>query len=228
MSREYRYEIKFVLNEINVTTALSWIYTHTNLQKKYEGRYVNSLYFDDLDFQSVKDNLAGISDRQKTRLRWYRNFNQIDGLALEFKNRIGRLGYKNKFSLQENKKILDLPMVNLTKNIADILSNEVSPTCFLDTFFTPILHTEYYRQYLEDNNGLRLTFDRQITFKNVLLHSTLDKFPAIPYPPVIMELKFPQELKLYVAQLLKTLPLTPKRHSKYLAGLATFGLVSYT
>ena len=92
MSCENRYEIKFILNEINVTTALKWLYTETSLCPSFSGRYVNSLYFDDTNFQAVKDNLTGISKRQKIRLRWYRNFDQVNGLALEYKNRQGRLG----------------------------------------------------------------------------------------------------------------------------------------
>ncbi|MCI5191104.1 MAG: VTC domain-containing protein [Candidatus Electrothrix sp. AS4_5] len=228
MSKEYRYEIKFILNEVSLTTALNWIYNHTNLQKKYQGRHVNSLYFDDLEFQSVRDNLAGISNRQKMRLRWYRNLNQIDGLVLEYKNRHGRLGYKNKIIIQEKKNILDLPITKLSLNIADILASKVLPMHFPDTFSTATLHTEYYREYFEDYRGLRLTFDRDITFKQVMLHASLNDMCTASYPSVIMELKFPQELKLYVAHLLKNLPLTPKRHSKYLAGLATFGIVSYT
>ena len=34
---------------------------------------VRSIYFDDVSYSSVKDNIAGIQIRMKTRLRWYQN-----------------------------------------------------------------------------------------------------------------------------------------------------------
>ena len=39
--------------------------------KKYNKRLVNSLYFDDLNFSSFKDNVDGNTHRLKTRIRWY-------------------------------------------------------------------------------------------------------------------------------------------------------------
>jgi hypothetical protein len=33
--------------------------------------YVTSIYFDDLDLLSVKDNLSGVYDRRNLRLRYY-------------------------------------------------------------------------------------------------------------------------------------------------------------
>lgn len=223
MRREYRYEIKFVLNEINLTSALNWIYTSTKLRKKFEGRYVNSLYFDDPEFGAVRDNLAGISQRQKIRLRWYRHADRINGLILEQKNRTDRYGSKNRFSVRD-KRLTERPITDINRCVERILrENMVS----VETYYAASLHIEYYRQYFEDSNGLRVTFDREITFKNIISCSTIDTLPAASYPPVVMELKFIPELKIYVAELLRTFPLTPKRHSKYLAGLATFGLVSY-
>ncbi|WLE97277.1 MAG: VTC domain-containing protein [Candidatus Electrothrix communis] len=227
MSHEYRYEIKFILNEVNVTTALNWIYTHTSLREKFSGRYVNSLYLDDPDFRAVKDNLVGISKRQKVRLRWYRNLNKISGLALEYKKREGRLGYKDKFALATANNILDQPIVEILASVECLLNDNPSLSCFTHTYYAAVLHTEYFRQYFEDCKGLRVTFDRKITFRNIIPYGKLYDFPLISYPPVIMEIKFSPELKIHVAQLLQKLPMTPKRHSKYLAGLATFGLVSY-
>jgi hypothetical protein len=221
--QEYRYEIKFVLNEINLTTALNWVYTSTKLRKKFKGRYVNSLYFDDPEFGAVRDNLAGISQRQKIRLRWYRHVNLVNGLVLEQKNRVDRYGNKNRLPIRD-KQLTERPITNINQAVGQILrDNRVS----METHYAASLHIEYYRQYFEDNNGLRLTFDREITFKNIISSQTIDTLPKVSYPPVVMELKFTPDLKNYAADLLRFLPMTPKRHSKYLAGLSTFGLAKY-
>ena len=38
---------------------------------KHPNQTINSLYFDDLKHSSVKDNLSGVANRSKYRLRWY-------------------------------------------------------------------------------------------------------------------------------------------------------------
>ncbi|WP_339138270.1 MAG: VTC domain-containing protein [Candidatus Electrothrix sp. GW3-4] len=229
MSHEYRYEIKFILNEINLTTALDWIYSHTFIREKYDGRFVNSLYLDDLYFQAVKDNLVGLSRRRKIRFRWYRDGDGIKRFALEYKNREGRLGYKEKFdlSLENRQKLLDQPICELIDSAQHLLTENPSINCLAHSYYTPVLHIEYYRQYFEDYQGVRVTFDRQVKFRSLTARGKIKEFPQITYPHIIMEIKFSPELKNYVEGILRFLPMTPKRHSKYLAGLAAFGFVSY-
>ena len=69
MNNLHRYEIKFVLNDIQLSDVDSWIASKTSMLSKFDPRIVNSLYMDDIDFSSVKDNLSGISNRKKYRLR---------------------------------------------------------------------------------------------------------------------------------------------------------------
>ena len=69
MSSDYRYEIKFVLDNSRLSDAMQWLYNETTAIKTYDNRKVNSIYFDDVGFSSVRDNLAGISQRNKLRLR---------------------------------------------------------------------------------------------------------------------------------------------------------------
>ena len=71
MNSKYRYEIKFVLNDIQLAEISAWMNAETTMIKRYSPRIINNLYFDDLDFSSVKDNLSGISNRKKYRLRNY-------------------------------------------------------------------------------------------------------------------------------------------------------------
>ena len=73
MSSDYRYEIKFVLDNSRLADAMQWLYNNTTANKSYENRVVNSIYFDDVGFSSVRDNLSGITQRNKLRLRWYVN-----------------------------------------------------------------------------------------------------------------------------------------------------------
>ena len=71
MNSDYRYEIKFVLDNSRLSDAMQWLYNETTANKIYDNRSVNSIYFDDVNFSSVRDNLAGLPQRNKFRLRWY-------------------------------------------------------------------------------------------------------------------------------------------------------------
>ena len=69
MKNDFRYEIKFVLNEREMSHALTWLSIIGT--KKFSDRSINSLYFDNLNQELARDNLAGISNRCKVRLRYY-------------------------------------------------------------------------------------------------------------------------------------------------------------
>ena len=50
MTLDYRYEIKFVLDDTKLSEAMQWLYNDTTANKTYNDRRVNSIYFDDVDF----------------------------------------------------------------------------------------------------------------------------------------------------------------------------------
>ena len=99
-----RYEIKFVIPYEQVGDVIQWLYSETKLTTSYPDRYVNSLYFDDIYYNTIHDNLAGVSNRRKLRLRWYHDNDEqvISGLVLESKIRDGRLGYKQQFKINDS------------------------------------------------------------------------------------------------------------------------------
>ena len=101
MNSDYRYEIKFVLDNASLADVMQWLYNNTTANKSYDNRMVNSIYFDDLDFSSVSDNLAGVPNRLKTRLRWYQSKkNQHTSIpVLEQKIKTGRLGMKSSVTI---------------------------------------------------------------------------------------------------------------------------------
>ena len=56
MSADFRYELKFVLDDVRAAEASHWLYFHTTARSVYPDRCVHSLYFDDVEFSSVRDN----------------------------------------------------------------------------------------------------------------------------------------------------------------------------
>ena len=219
MSSNHRYEIKYILDTVDLSNALSWIYTKTNFSELYNSRVVNSLYLDDLDFSCVKDNLSGAVSRKKTRLRWYDN-NRDSKPSLEFKFRDGRLGYKKSYLIGELEGILFDINVN---EIMTIIGNSV----IFEQYMSPTLQVCYERRYFQNLDDIRITLDTNIKFYQPTLFSKLYSSVPKAYPYAIMEIKFGTNNKYNVANIIRPTFITPKRHSKYLIGLASLGVAVY-
>jgi len=225
MSPDYRYEIKFVLDNAKLSDAMQWLYNETTAIKTYDNRLVNSIYFDDVSFSSVRDNLAGIDKRNKLRLRWYGDATKHSTPIFEVKTKNGRLGCKTTYSISSIKNSLtELSIDNIaSKTIKDLLLNNV----VFDEHLVPTLQVNYEREYYETHDGIRITIDQDVQFSDTQLHTILNENTAFPYPFKVMEIKFEPGMKDSVAKLIRSLHITPKRHSKYLIGLAMLGYAVY-
>ena len=225
----YRYEIKFSLDEIAYAEAMGWLQVNTHATKKFENRYVNSLYFDNPSYSSVRDNITGLSDRSKYRLRWYNSThspNDVISPSFEQKIRKGRLGRKEITPLTNlNENFVSLPLHQIE---SDIRLELQKTNVLFDDYYTSVLAVKYLREYFEDNEGLRITLDSKIQFLYVDgMTSRLSDCPKLYNRRYVMELKFDIKLKDYVSVLLKSLNMSPTRHSKYLIGLSKFGSILY-
>lgn len=219
-----RYEIKFVLNELEFL-EIKYFLKNINAFKSFPKRNVSSLYYETYDYSSVKDNISGVSNRKKLRLRWYdKNTNP----KLEIKNKFSRIGNKKTFSLNflNTASIDSLSVRELSRSIFDYLKKNHNES-FLLNQFVPVLKVFYEREYYETNNGLRITIDKNINFSQVSPNQTVHFHKKIKFNKRVMELKFPTELKNHVNELIKNLNVTPKRNSKFLLGMSKLGYVNY-
>ena len=161
----YRYEIKFSLDEIAYSEAMRWLQVNTHATKKYDDRYVNSLYFDNPGYSAVRDNITGLSDRSKYRLRWYNSThspNDVISPSFEQKIRKGRLGRKEITPLTNlNENFVSLPLHQIE---SDIRLELQKTNVLFDDYYTSVLAVKYLREYFEDNEGLRITLDSKIQF----------------------------------------------------------------
>lgn len=228
MNGEFRYEVKFVLNEREFTHALSWL-NAVGAKKRFLDRTVNSLYFDNIAQEAVQHNLSGIAQRHKVRLRWYGDhFTSNSKPKLEIKLRDGRLGSKLEYPISTP---IEAFRTQKLSKISREIFNEVRSSNFthysINDYLVSMLLVKYRREYYETSRGVRFTIDKQIRFFDAIQNSRIDSLKPINYSPYLVEVKFPKDFKNSVANLLRQSRLTPKRHSKYLAGLAKLGNVSY-
>ena len=106
---QFRYERKFVLNDVDYTQVLSLIKIHSYAIKEiYHQRYVNNIYLDDVNLSCYSENVIGSEDRFKVRIRWYGDlFTYVEEPKLEIKIKKGVVG---------GKQIFTLPSIKIIKN----------------------------------------------------------------------------------------------------------------
>ena len=97
--KKARYEVKFVIDDFAKFEIENMIRVHPSLFNEiYSERNVNNLYLDSVSLSSYFDNLAGIAQRLKIRVRWYGSlFGFIEKPVLEIK--FGRKDFKNAHSV---------------------------------------------------------------------------------------------------------------------------------
>ena len=92
---DLRYEIKFVVPITESYRLTAWVREHTAaFGIAYPPRRVNNVYYDSYGLATYEENLSGVSERTKIRLRWYGADSERLSGKLELKMKRNRLGWK--------------------------------------------------------------------------------------------------------------------------------------
>ena len=216
-----RYEVKIPLSFDNLNIFEKWLLNQKNINKIYKPRIISSIYYDDINLGFANDNLIGISNRIKIRLRSY---NLSENFNYEFKIKKNRLGSKiiipsekniNKICLKKilsvsNKEIID---TNFSKEIKSILIKKK---------LLPIIKVTYKRKYYSFKNSVRITFDYPSTYLNYLNINNNNRDHIM-----VLEIKFHPDDYYFAQNLIHNSPFIPKRFSKYLRALSFTGSAVY-
>ena len=211
MKNDFRYEKKWVFNKIDKETLFSNLITSKLFfREQFKERTVNSIYFDTLNFKSAIDNLSGVSDREKYRVRWYGDYLDLfKQPILENKIKKNFQGQKIYFKLDEfnNKKLDQNNLLNLTKKINDLIPNKN---------LYPVSMTNYKRIYLiSSNNEIRATLDYDIKYRK--LSHYIENF-FLKVEEVILELKYSTNIDSYLRNQISGITRISK-NSKYINSL---------
>ena len=229
MSMDNRYELKFILTPVQHMEFMYWLQSMTRLVESYQERRVNSLYFDDPGFSGIRENLAGLPDRTKYRIRWYGSETAGDPAPrLEIKTRSGRMGGKAVYPFRAGQQgFFNTAMADFIPEIGELLRNNPEDKRLLSQQLLPVLYIGYQRKYFEDKNGIRATIDQDVRYQSVQLATRLNEISGQGSPAIIAELKFGADNRDKMSRMMRHLHLVPKRHSKYLSGMAMAGITDY-
>lgn len=182
------------------------------------GYTIRSLYFDDYEGNSYRENEIGTEPRSKFRLRIY-NYDP-DAIFLEQKTKVMGKIYKDRVEvgrefcealLYDEWQAIDYP-------VEDSLVNRFLTACHT-RLLRPRIIVEYDREpYVYPEGDIRITFDRNISFSEDLehfFHRDILLQPVMEAGKDLLEIKYREFLPGVLAQGLSVRQLQQYTFSKY-------------
>lgn len=183
-----------------------------SFQTTFPDRRVNSIYLDSPELSALRDNLSGISNRWKFRLRWYGDdLHHLHQPVLEKKIKKNQLGTKERYPM---------PDLRLSKDfeLAEFLM-ENAPVPHL---LRPVVLVQYLRSYYESfDRRVRATIDRELRYFHFQGNVFRDNL-AKDDKAVILEVKYDAELDGELDKIFQNLPFRLGKNSKYVEGVLGF------
>lgn len=212
---DFRHELKVPFQRMQFAGFQNWL-QNAGLRpvKQFADRVIHSVYLDTSSLDDYQDNVAGIGQRGKLRIRWYND--ATDDMVLELKNKKGRLA--NKLLIKLDNPSGELPFDRTISNRL-LRSSERSQSVAKQCTLFPSLHVQYHRAYYEIGGGIRMTIDQQIRYQR--LYPIRSSVSTASVVDVVVEFKYPTSKAKAAAQLLTGMPGRIFRHSKYVIGVDT-------
>jgi hypothetical protein len=217
---EYRYERKFLISQLSSYEIESFVRLHpAAFSEIYSPRFVNNIYFDTVGMEAYNDNLIGIKDRLKVRIRWYGElFGYIEKPVLELKIKRGFLGGKmhyplGPFNLDGSYSITLQQNLFARADIPELVKDYLKSLRFS-------LLNRYRRKYYQSADGkYRITIDAGMEYYRIdgANNYFLAKTGRLDY--AIMELKYAQEDDDGAISITSLFPVRITKSSKYVAGV---------
>jgi VTC domain-containing protein len=184
-----RHELKFVSDEAayaEIRMALRL--DRAGIRILHPPRVVQSLYLDTTFQRALEENLAGLSVREKIRVRWYGTGSAEVECVLEKKCRENTLGWK------ENVRVPGpLPLAGVARRafVAELARRSDARWRARLAALEPAQWIRYRREYLESaDRRVRLTLDRELFFADQRRLARLSDSERTPSARVlVLELK---------------------------------------
>ena len=206
-----RYERKFRLENVHFQTILQYIRLHpAGMKTIYPNRQINNIYFDTPALTTYKENVMGLAERKKFRVRWYgTDIHRVENPLLEIKGRHSELGTKD-----------HAPVSVFALDDLAYLTEEVNAQSGCDALLLPVLLNSYHRAYFGTNDEkFRLTLDWDLRYTSLLRTPHFTRHRLAEPNVCVVELKYEQELEHEADRIVQFLPFARTKNSKYVTGI---------
>ncbi|MCI0696940.1 VTC domain-containing protein [candidate division KSB1 bacterium] len=215
-----RYERKFVVSELMPHEIEALVRLHPAMFfEAYPQRFVNNLYLDSHDLKSYFDNVDGLKDRMKVRIRWYGDlFGIIEKPVLELKSKNDLVGEKASFPLvpfaMDERFQLD--------TIHEVFRNDEIPEIMKMQLLSlePVLLNRYSRKYFQSvNHDYRITIDSEMEFYAINAQNNTFSQKYIDTVNTVVELKYDCGKNRGAPAITSYFPFRLSKNSKYANGI---------
>ena len=217
---QYRHEYKFLVNDAELRRIARRLAPVMKLDKNQTGEAytITSLYFDDIHDRCLYENLDGVENRNKYRIRIYDR--KTDVIKLEKKSKLHGFTSKQGVSLT-----VDECAEMVSGRIPSILqmgnqAKKLLLTQMKTQGLFPKSIVEYDRTaYTYAAGNVRITFDRNIRGSRKcsdFLRSDMRLIPLLPEGVHVLEVKYDEFLPRHIYNLLDYGTLRQTAFSKYM------------
>ena len=205
-----RYERKYRIERKPVSVVKQMLRFHpAGFSTLYPDRQVNNIYFDTEGLDTYRQNVYGVNERKKFRVRWYgENPLEVANPQFEIKIKHNELGAKEVCPIE----VFDWDdLAALTHKISRIPQPSLP--------LKPVLLNSYKRSYLiSADKQFRVTVDWNLQYHS-LLNGPRFRSYQIHDDAIIVEIKYDENIDDRVNFLTQRMPFRQEKHSKYVNGV---------
>jgi len=211
-----RHEAKYLITEAQATALMPTLSRHM-VRGKFDAYLVQNLYYDTENWDVVRRSIEKPVYKEKMRLRCYGLPEPESKLFLELKKKYKGIVYKRR---------IGFPGTKLSASgLQDFVAGENSQisrelTSYLEAH--PVcerMYISHYRQAFtgREEKGLRITFDTDLRYRLEDLDFAEPRRGTLILPPgqIIMEIKTPGGMPLWLTRALSAHKIYPTSFSKY-------------
>jgi len=210
-----RHELKFACEDEGYPRLrMALRLARAGVRALHPPRVVQSLYLDTSHGRALAENLAGLSAREKLRLRWYGAEGERIAGTLERKCRENSFGWKESVRLGGPLLVRGAERRRFVVELARLAGGTWAERL---AGLEPAQWVRYRREYLTTADGrVRVTIDRELRCADQRLRARLSDAAFTPVPRLlVLELKCAPEHLAEARELAAGLPLTLGRCSKF-------------
>lgn len=210
-----RYECKYLLTQDQKSRLLSAAGDRLR-PDAYSHSSIRNLYLDTPDFRLIRRSLEKPVYKEKLRLRSYGRAERETPVFMELKKKYRSIVYKRRLTLPYEQAL------DCLTGVRPWPDTQIGGEIRYAMDFYPDLEPRVFLSYERDSclapeSGLRVTFDDRLLFRTETLSLDADPWGTALLGPnqVLMELKAPGAIPLWMVRLLTELRLYKTSFSKY-------------
>lgn len=212
-----RYELKFMLTQSQKQALLQVMEPYMALDQ-YGRTTIQNLYYDTDSFRLVRRSMERPEYKEKLRVRSYGTAREGGRVFVELKKKYDHVVYKRRLTLPEPDAMAWLAGDKSAAPDSQI-GREINYFCTFYRDLRPQVFLSYEREaYFERGGGdFRVTFDENILTRRTALSLKTSPWgtPLLPHGTVLMELKTPGGIPLWMTRFLTENHIYKTSFSKY-------------